>query len=518
MPAMSTSFDEWLRSLGFKGNPFAEREAEREKTLSEYFIAGPHYSDMLGDLHDPRTSILFADRGCGKTAYRLMIAEECRPAQMKSTVLAASYTDFDRVIDRAGGNPHAVMLAHHLEAIVAHGVTSLLEALSRNPTPFSQSPSDVRGELRALVHAYSPRALLPSRLRRRLQEIAGDDSKSIPWQSMWEDGSPGAISRWLYRTRLSENPSAHFWALLYESRDSSLPGTPRQDFQLFLELLPQLGIQGLYVLVDRLDETFALQNPATMAAFLNPLLSDLILLNQPRVGFKLFLPINVLQALQRQPRARLDRLHIFILEWNGQELRQVLQDRLDAFSNGRVQSLDALFEGASLNQMLIRYAWGCPRTLLLLADILLHQIYNTMIWQESQAPAVAKGGTKTETRKLADAMDRAVEEFRRRYSILLPLLRIDDETGMVYIGSRPVPRQPSASEFKVLDYLRQHKGEIISKDRLFDDVLSDEEGKSDEAIDSLMSRLRRKIEPDPARPMYLITVRGRGYRLERVER
>jgi len=35
----------------------------------------------------------------------------------------------------------------------------------------------------------------------------------------------------------------------------------------------------------------------------------------------------------------------------------------------------------------------------------------------------------------------------------------------------------------------------------------------DSAIEKLVSRLRKKIEPDPSNPRYIITVRGRGYKL-----
>jgi two-component system, OmpR family, phosphate regulon response regulator OmpR len=60
-------------------------------------------------------------------------------------------------------------------------------------------------------------------------------------------------------------------------------------------------------------------------------------------------------------------------------------------------------------------------------------------------------------------------------------------------------------------------GEVISREALVDQLGRDRGGGGDQAqeraVDVQITRLRRKIEPDPRRPRYLQTVRGEGYML-----
>jgi len=50
-----TLLEQWLKQHGFTANPFAEREAGREKRLGEYFVPGPYYDEIKGTADDPHT-------------------------------------------------------------------------------------------------------------------------------------------------------------------------------------------------------------------------------------------------------------------------------------------------------------------------------------------------------------------------------------------------------------------------------------------------------------------------------
>ena len=69
----------------------------------------------------------------------------------------------------------------------------------------------------------------------------------------------------------------------------------------------------------------------------------------------------------------------------------------------------------------------------------------------------------------------------------------------------------SGAEFRLLQVLVEHPGEVLSRDRLLDLVGDGETGNFDRSIDSQVSRLRKKLEPDPRRPGLLKTVWGNGY-------
>ncbi|MFN0218503.1 MAG: response regulator [Hyphomicrobium sp.] len=66
-------------------------------------------------------------------------------------------------------------------------------------------------------------------------------------------------------------------------------------------------------------------------------------------------------------------------------------------------------------------------------------------------------------------------------------------------------------EFALLEAFVRRPRRVQSRDALLDLVGGDGSDSLDRAIDTLVSRLRRKIEADPARPMLIKTVRGTGY-------
>ncbi len=69
-------------------------------------------------------------------------------------------------------------------------------------------------------------------------------------------------------------------------------------------------------------------------------------------------------------------------------------------------------------------------------------------------------------------------------------------------------------EFKLLTAFVRHRGKVISRDRLLDEVWGREVYLTDRVVDNHIANLRKKIEPDPAHPRYLVSVRGVGYRFD----
>jgi len=67
-------------------------------------------------------------------------------------------------------------------------------------------------------------------------------------------------------------------------------------------------------------------------------------------------------------------------------------------------------------------------------------------------------------------------------------------------------------EADLLRYLLERPGKIVSRKELLEDVWHVHEDTDTRAIDNFIVRLRRYLEPDPANPVHLLTVRGVGYR------
>lgn len=70
----------------------------------------------------------------------------------------------------------------------------------------------------------------------------------------------------------------------------------------------------------------------------------------------------------------------------------------------------------------------------------------------------------------------------------------------------------SSGEFKLLEVLVSRAGQVLDRDQLFDLTKGREGGPFDRAIDNAISRLRRKIEPNPKSPEIIKTIWGGGYR------
>ena len=70
----------------------------------------------------------------------------------------------------------------------------------------------------------------------------------------------------------------------------------------------------------------------------------------------------------------------------------------------------------------------------------------------------------------------------------------------------------TATEFQLLATLARHPGRVFTRGQLLDAVRGEESEGFDRAIDVHVKNIRRKIEPDPHRPHYLLTVYGVGYK------
>jgi DNA-binding response OmpR family regulator len=74
------------------------------------------------------------------------------------------------------------------------------------------------------------------------------------------------------------------------------------------------------------------------------------------------------------------------------------------------------------------------------------------------------------------------------------------------------PLELSAREFEILRYLIRHRGEIVTRDQLLDEVWGYESSPITRTVDNHIARLRQKIEPDSSQPQHIITVHRIGYR------
>jgi two-component system, OmpR family, KDP operon response regulator KdpE len=90
-------------------------------------------------------------------------------------------------------------------------------------------------------------------------------------------------------------------------------------------------------------------------------------------------------------------------------------------------------------------------------------------------------------------------------------IRVDLDAHTVTVGGEPVHLTPH--EFDLLRVLAQHPGKLLTHRMLLNEVWGPAYGDESNYLHVYVSQLRRKLEPDAARPRYLLTEPGAGYRL-----
>ncbi len=74
------------------------------------------------------------------------------------------------------------------------------------------------------------------------------------------------------------------------------------------------------------------------------------------------------------------------------------------------------------------------------------------------------------------------------------------------------PIKLTTLEFKILKYLIEREGEVVSRDKLLDDVWGYEAFPTTRTVDNYILSIRKKIENDPAEPVHILTIPKSGYK------
>jgi two-component system, OmpR family, KDP operon response regulator KdpE len=90
-------------------------------------------------------------------------------------------------------------------------------------------------------------------------------------------------------------------------------------------------------------------------------------------------------------------------------------------------------------------------------------------------------------------------------------LRIDLEAHAVTFDGRAVQLTPH--EYSLLTLLARNEGKLLTHQAILRDVWGKAYAEESHYLHVYVSQLRRKLEPDPARPRYILTEPGAGYRL-----
>ena len=127
---------------------------------------------------------------------------------------------------------------------------------------------------------------------------------------------------------------------------------------------------------------------------------------------------------------------------------------------------------------------------------------------------------------ILDVMLPDIDGFQilRRYTTLNPFTADIDSISLKdmvidklnrTVTVKDIPVLLTGKEFDLLLFLASNKGRVFTKKQIYSQVWEEEYAFDDSNIMSFISKLRKKIEPDPDHPFYILTVRGVGYRFNK---
>jgi DNA-binding response OmpR family regulator len=70
----------------------------------------------------------------------------------------------------------------------------------------------------------------------------------------------------------------------------------------------------------------------------------------------------------------------------------------------------------------------------------------------------------------------------------------------------------SAKEFQLLHYLLEHRGTMLTRDDILNNVWGYDAMPTTRTVDTHIAWLRQKLEPNPRQPQYIVTAHGVGYK------
>jgi hypothetical protein len=411
---------QFLDHHGLTQNPFSQEDAQTDPVFKQHCsrdVFHPAWDKIFGSPDDPCTSVVFGEKGSGKTALRLQIVEqvaEHNQAHPDRRVYVVQYDDFNPFLDCF--HERATMLGRsaertlsrfrlwdHMDALLSLSVTQLVNDILNEHTGGGAGPYEVSSEKLTqltrtqkrdllVLAAYYDRSTGLSRgerwtqLRRKL--------RFYNWRAYW-DVALGAIGTltllgilfdqnaltqfggvwpwlvlfvlwapWLWRQarllwhawhvsrqmRVLEHHIPPLRSILarFERKDlvdQPAPSRERSDdrYELLGKLqgiLKSLGFTSMLVLVDRVDEPHLINGSAQRMRDLLWPMFDNKFLQHAGLGFKLLLPIEVSFFLLKEDkefyeRSRLDKQNLIrSLEWTGESLYDLANDRIRATANG----------------------------------------------------------------------------------------------------------------------------------------------------------------------------------------
>lgn len=357
------SYSNLLDNLGFQNDPFAKVNADEEERLEEYFIEPPFFKAVYGIPTDPKSYVVFAPRGGGKTALKRKIE---LASQQNNDYLCVTYNNFE-VTGKAMTD---ITLDYHLRNIIKLLLIGLIPNIEKIGA-HKISKEDKQILFFMVKHYFSD--IDTFQLSDAVESVKSHGQKAKEWWNRLTTPLGLITSAILASFGLSAIEISQI-----QDREIEL-GTPTDQMKTIQRIAENLGFSSIYVLIDKVDENELTGSAHLSYAFIEPLLKNLSIFELKGFAFKLFLwdkIVSIIHQQQEDERIRLDRIQNRKLQWTPKQLIEMLSKRLLAFSGQKISSLNQIFqsvEDIDWDQVIVTFGIGSPRNIIRLCKEIFEQ-------------------------------------------------------------------------------------------------------------------------------------------------
>lgn len=372
--------------LGFKSNPFENNTAEREPDIAAYAVRPPFLDRVLKSSSAKGIFVLTGSRGSGKSATRLTVAKTVWSQAQKPLVVPMVSFNVFRPYSHA--SIPLELFANQVMFLTIENILSWLSAQSEQAA--EKVLGSLKGSDRALVRKLLGSFYL-SRSENARKASASDcfatldvsvAEKSMLWVNKRWDQVATVVAD--FASKLSEryfeidigDPKAY--AELVKRQEAEGFGDPVYVFGKAVELARIFGFNGIAIQIDKVDETdWTATDVVAGARLIYPLLANIQLHEVDGLTWSFFLWDKVSNHFNAHAGfpVRWDKIPNGKIAWDHDYLRELIQRRLQHFSEGRVSSLGKICE-PNMNEQatvasLIALSEASPRHLITLLDVTL---------------------------------------------------------------------------------------------------------------------------------------------------
>ena len=402
---MSTDEIQFYRRLGFDSNPFQSTNAEEEDRLEKYFISPPYFDSVWGNPQKPKSVVVFAPRGGGKTAQRKMI--EFR-SKSNEKVLCVSYSRFE-----FSKKVQLINLSDHLQKIIQIIVIGILTKLNEEPELIKHLDEKDKKYLKSLINKHLTK-ISEQDFKNAINSISNYSDKA---KKIWDDhlGTINVAINIVF-SKLGFNPID-----IRKNSTEHLEESEKYQLEKIRKITLKMNFSAIYVLIDRVDESSLTGNDASLSSkLIEPLLKDLDLLEMDGFGFKFFLWDQLENYCGGYLRK--DRISYHSLKWRNEELKMMLSRRLQAYSNNRINNLSKIVDGnlpLEVNSLIIRFAQKSPRNAIrIIQDIIAEQREIDQNVRQISSEAITRGIESFSQKKTSEILDESTIRDLRKIASL----------------------------------------------------------------------------------------------------